>query len=54
MTYQQELEYLQGALQVLNTELGTARDKIEVMERIQNIKDCIVRLVLSNESAGRV
>ncbi len=42
---QNEMKYLLDALIVLRTELNTARDKIEVMERIASIKDCIVRLV---------
>jgi hypothetical protein len=46
---QTELDYLTGALQVLRTELGTSHNPVEVMERIQNVKDCIVRLVTQTE-----
>lgn len=45
MSPEQELQYLIDALKVLRTELATARDKAEVMVRIDSIKDCIVRLV---------
>lgn len=45
MTPQEEVTYLIDALKVLRTELATARDKAEVMARIDSIKDCIVRLV---------
>lgn len=40
-----ELQYLINALKVLRTELTTTRDVNEVMQRIDSIKDCIVRLV---------
>lgn len=40
-----ELEYLAGALGVLRTELATSHNPVEVMERMQVIKDCIVKLV---------
>lgn len=46
-----ELKYLVDALTVLRTELSTARDKNEVMERINAIKDCIVRLVEQQHAA---
>jgi hypothetical protein len=42
---QTELDYLTGALTVLRTELATSHNPVEVMERIQNVKDCIIRLV---------
>lgn len=42
---QNEMKYLLDALVILRTELLTSRDKVEVMERIASIKDCIVRLV---------
>lgn len=45
MSTEQELEYLIGALKVLRTELSTTHQPTEVMQRIQNIKDCIVRLI---------
>lgn len=45
MSYEQEMQYLINALKVLRTELLTARDVNEVMQRIDSIKDCIVRLV---------
>jgi hypothetical protein len=46
-----ELNYLIDALKVLRTELATARDKAEVMVRIDSIKDCIVRIVEQNTAA---
>ena len=46
---QTELNYLTGALVVLRTELATSHNPVEVMERIQNVKDCIVRLVTQTE-----
>ena len=42
---QTELNYLLGALDVLRTELSTSHNPVEVMERIDSIKDCIVQLV---------
>jgi hypothetical protein len=48
---QNELDYLVGALQVLRTELSTSHNPVEVMERIQNIKDCIIRLVSEGSHA---
>jgi len=47
---QTELNYLLGALTVLNTELGTTHNPIEVMERIQNIKDCLIRLLIEEHT----
>ena len=46
-----ELQYLINALKVLRTELSTARDVNEVMQRIDSIKDCIVRLVEQQTAA---
>lgn len=40
-----ELNYLLGALDVLRTELSTSHNPVEVMERIDSLKDCIVQLV---------
>jgi hypothetical protein len=45
MTHAAELKYLLNALTVLRTELSTSHNRLEVMERIDNIKDCIIRLV---------
>ena len=42
---QTELNYLTGALVVLRTELATSHNPVEVMQRIDSIKDCIVQLV---------
>jgi hypothetical protein len=46
---QTELNYLIGALQVLRTELSTTHDPIDVMDRIQTVKDCILNLVLKTQ-----
>ena len=46
---QTELNYLIGALEVLRTELNTSHNPGEVMQRIDTIKDCIVRLVTQTE-----
>ena len=51
MSTEQELNYLINALKVLRIELTTARDKAEVMARIDSIKDCIVRLVEQQKAA---
>jgi hypothetical protein len=51
MSYEQEMQYLINALKVLRTELSTARDVNEVMQRIDSIKDCIVRLVEQQTAA---
>ena len=45
---QTELNYLLGALVVLRTELATSHNPVEVMQRIDTIKDCILNLVVGS------
>ena len=45
---QTELNYLLGALDVLRTELTTSHNPVEVMQRIDTIKDCILNLVVGS------
>lgn len=42
-----EVAYLAGAIKVLHTELETARDKREVMERIYVLESCLIKAALS-------
>lgn len=42
---QTELNYLLGAIEVLYTELSTSHNKLEVMQRIDTLKDCIIGLL---------
>lgn len=37
-----EVEYLMGALRVLETEYSTSHNQLEVMERILMIQSCII------------
>jgi hypothetical protein len=45
---QTETEYLLGAIEVLRRELSTSHNKLEVMERIDSLKDCLIA-VLTNK-----
>lgn len=45
---QSELDYLLGAIEVLRRELSTSHNKLEVMERIDSLKDCLIAVISDN------
>lgn len=49
---QTELNYLLGAIEVLYTELSTSHNKLEVMERIDALKDCIIALLRNSSKVS--